>query len=191
LASATLPETILTPRLLLRRPDLNDSSAVFHAFGGDQEIAETMLWPVHSTIDDSERYLSARISAERDGAGRHWLITSVIDHSVLGMISLLFAERGAEVGFLVSRNAWGNGFATEALKAVLDAGLTGAQGGRVWGWCRKDNGASARVMTKAGMRKEFFPRRYGKEYKDTLVFARGGRWLVVSLALHALGFLSR
>ncbi|MPZ12883.1 MAG: GNAT family N-acetyltransferase [Chloroflexi bacterium] len=43
--------------------------------------------------------------------------------SVLGMMGLALGDRGGEIGFVVARAAWGKGYATEALRAVLDAAL--------------------------------------------------------------------
>jgi RimJ/RimL family protein N-acetyltransferase len=61
--------------------------------------------------------------------------------------------RQAEVGFTLSRDGQGRGYATEALRAVL--GVAFRQGvHRVIGNCDARNAASARLMERAGMRRE-------------------------------------
>ena len=55
---------------------------------------------------------------------------------------------------------WGNGYATEALSAVICAGLALPQILRVTGLCDVENIASIRVMRKAGMVQEGVLRRY-------------------------------
>jgi len=56
-----------------------------------------------------------------------------------------------EVGCSIERKSWGNGFAGEALDAVLDY-LTQQEGIRiVKAWCASDNIGSRKIMEKAGM----------------------------------------
>jgi RimJ/RimL family protein N-acetyltransferase len=173
----TLPETIRTPRLLLRAPTLDDAEAVFIAFGSDPEVSRRMLWPLHATVSDSRDYLMARIKMREAGKSGHWLITDASGECVIGMISILLEGTRAEVGFLVNRASEGRGIATEALQAVLEVGLRTPGVARLWGWCTPDNPASARVMVKAGMSRDRFPRRYGKEYREALVFTGARRRL--------------
>lgn len=57
-------------------------------------------------------------------------------------------------GYLLARAHWNRGYMTEALRAVLvyEFGTRGTP--RVSATCEVENGASARVLEKAGMRLE-------------------------------------
>ncbi|MGB3330787.1 MAG: GNAT family N-acetyltransferase, partial [Thermomicrobiales bacterium] len=62
---------------------------------------------------------------------------------------------GAEhhgVGYMLLSTEWGRGYATEALRAAIAFMLDDLGGTHVWAWCFAANGASERVMQKAGMR---------------------------------------
>jgi ribosomal-protein-alanine N-acetyltransferase len=59
-----------------------------------------------------------------------------------------------EVAFRIAPEMWGDGYATEAVAAVLEAGLREAGLDEIFARVRADNLASVRVMEKAGMERE-------------------------------------
>ncbi len=68
----------------------------------------------------------------------------------------------AQVGYSIVRSCWSQGYATEALRALLDRLLSDGDVGRVFGETMIDHHASRRVMEKAGMR-ERGRRRVGED----------------------------
>jgi RimJ/RimL family protein N-acetyltransferase len=58
------------------------------------------------------------------------------------------------IGYVLGRAHWNKGYATEALSAVLHWADAEEDVGRVWAVCAVENHASARVMEKAGMKRE-------------------------------------
>jgi RimJ/RimL family protein N-acetyltransferase len=84
------------------------------------------------------------------------------------------SAREADMGYELSPEHWGRGYATEAARAVLRFGFAELGVHRVWSCCVPENTASAHVLEKIGMRqeghlreKEFFKDRWW----DSLVFA--------------------
>jgi RimJ/RimL family protein N-acetyltransferase len=80
----------------------------------------------------------------------------------------------ADIGYELSPTYWGQGYATEAARAIVQFGFTELRVHRIWSWCIADNVGSARVLEKLGMRPE--GRQREKEYFkgrwwDTLLFA--------------------
>ena len=74
--------------------------------------------------------------------------------SVIGDISMVDmdeAVNACEVGYILSKDYWGQGLMTEALKAVLIYLLQDARFNRVTARFVRANPASGRVMAKAGM----------------------------------------
>jgi len=57
-----------------------------------------------------------------------------------------------EVGWRLARQAWGNGYATEAARAALEFGLVTLGIPEIVSIYQVDNHASARIMQKLGMR---------------------------------------
>ena len=62
--------------------------------------------------------------------------------------------RTAGIGYMIDPVRWGNGYATEVTRALLRAGFDQLGLHRIRGLCVVANAASARVMEKAGMRRE-------------------------------------
>ncbi|MFI6512186.1 GNAT family N-acetyltransferase [Streptosporangium sp. NPDC050855] len=59
-----------------------------------------------------------------------------------------------EIGWRLGRRFWGRGIATEAARQALRFGFVEVGLDRIISICRVDHSASARVMTKLGMRQE-------------------------------------
>ena len=83
----------------------------------------------------------------------------------------------AEMGFAVSRDRWGQGYATEAARAVLEFGFADLGVRRIWATCRPENVGSCRVLEKIGMIREGHLREH--------VLIRG-RWVSVPKIAAAL-----
>jgi RimJ/RimL family protein N-acetyltransferase len=80
----------------------------------------------------------------------------------------------ADLGYVFRRDAWGRGFATQAARALIRYGFDMLRLHRIWATCDVENGASARVLAKAGMTQEGRLRghllRRGA-WRDSLLFA--------------------
>ncbi len=82
--------------------------------------------------------------------------------------------REAELGFELDPGYWGQGYATEAARALVQFGFSQLHVHRVWSWCIADNAASVRVLEKLGMRREgrLREKHYFKDrWWDTLLYA--------------------
>ena len=82
-----------------------------------------------------------------------------------------------EVYYLLDKPYWGRGLAAEAAKAVLAYGFTTGGLDRIVAIAMPDNGASLRVMEKAGMRRVGPAHHYGIDcikYELTRAGAAGG-----------------
>ena len=62
--------------------------------------------------------------------------------------------RIADLGYEIDRRYWGHGYATEAASALLQFGFEQLCLHRIWAYCIAENGASARVLEKIGMKYE-------------------------------------
>jgi RimJ/RimL family protein N-acetyltransferase len=84
----------------------------------------------------------------------------------------------ADVGYLLDRHHWGNGYATEAARAVVAWAFSVPAIRRVWATCDTANVASARVLEKAGLEREGTLRQaivrpnLGNEPRDAFIYAR-------------------
>src|SRR5688572_19288290 len=52
------PDTIQTPRLVLRRPRPEDAEAIFARYASDREVTRYVGWPVHTSVEDTRTFLT-------------------------------------------------------------------------------------------------------------------------------------
>jgi RimJ/RimL family protein N-acetyltransferase len=175
----SLPDELVTRRLRLRRPSVADAPAALIAWAGDPEVARWLAWEPHATAESVAGFLASLAEDRASGAGHDWVIEALTDGLLLGSIGLRTkSAHHLEVGFVVRRDAWGEGIAGEALDAVVAAALALPGIVRVEARCHPDHHASRRVLAKAGFALEGRLRRVacypnlGDEPQDALVFAR-------------------
>lgn len=153
-AAVGAPPIIETARLVLRRPLAGDAATVFWRYGADPAVTRFLGWPTHQSLEDARRFLaSCRAEWAQRGVGPY-LIHARDDGELLGSVTLgMESPRQAAVGYLLARDAWGHGYATEALRAMCDLALQlGVR--RLYGLCHTDNRASWQVMEKCGFQRE-------------------------------------
>ncbi len=63
-------------------------------------------------------------------------------------------NRSADIGYVVRRDHWGQGYGTAIAEELVMFGFRRLQLHRLWATCIAENVASARVLEKAGMRME-------------------------------------
>ena len=146
--------SIRTTRLILRQPRPEDADGIFFGYTQDPEVVRFMLWRAHESVDKAREFVQLALEAWASKLRFPWIITPSGGDEVLGMIELRLEFGTADVGFVLRRDQWGHGFATEALRAVLATAAAIPDLHRVWAICHVDNHASARVMEKAGMKRE-------------------------------------
>jgi [ribosomal protein S5]-alanine N-acetyltransferase len=153
-----VPETITTPRLVLRRPKISDASAVYE-YGRDPQVTRFVDWPAHSDIGDAIAATEAALQRWDSGEEYLWRITVKPDDTPVGAVGCRVSGHATELGFVLARRYWGNGYATEAARAALEwvSGMDAVH--RVCSTCDIDNAASARVLEKIGMSREGVLRR--------------------------------
>jgi ribosomal-protein-alanine N-acetyltransferase len=148
--SVKAPIQIDTARLILRQPQMSDAAAIFGRYAGDSEVTRFLGWPRHRTVRDTEAFLQFSAQEwERWPAGPY-LILSRTDGQLLGSTGLMFqAAHEAATGYVLAKDAWGKGYATEALSAIIDVapriGVT-----RLEALCHPEHSPSRHVLEKCG-----------------------------------------
>ena len=143
-------EVIETARLRLRRPLMSDAEAIFRAYASDPEVTRYLSWPTHRTLNDTRAFLAWSDGQwERNPAGPY-LVLARTDGRLLGSTGLVFrSPEHADTGYAFARSAWGYGYATESLHAMVD--LARDLGVRcLEAICHLDHRFSAHVMEKCG-----------------------------------------
>lgn len=113
---------IKTERLVLRpfsELDLND----FFEYASVDGVGECAGWSHHKSIDESKDILKMFIEGHKTLAITYQ--DKVIGSLGLEEINLIYEEKypelkGREIGYVLSKNYWCNGFMTEAVKSIID-----------------------------------------------------------------------
>ncbi len=156
---------IVTPRLVLRdfrEEDLADVCAL----RSEAEVARFMDF-APETGDQSRTWLREVIFHNRQRPRRAYnlAITHGAEERVIGWIGIGRSDRYPNegelgLGYMLHPAHWGRGYATEAIRAILDFGFGVLGGQRASAWCYAENHASARVLERAGLR-------FARRYRDT------------------------
>ncbi|OLC49018.1 MAG: hypothetical protein AUH43_08395 [Acidobacteria bacterium 13_1_40CM_65_14] len=119
-------------------------------------------WPAHQTVEDTRGFLAFSESHWEQWPAGSYLAWSRETGALLGSTGLLFeTPLRAMTGYVFARDAWGRGYATEALAAMVGVARTvGVL--RLFALCHADHRASARVLEKCGFSLEGTLSRYAE-----------------------------
>jgi ribosomal-protein-alanine N-acetyltransferase len=119
---------ILQTRRLTLTPLVPGDGAQIAPIFADPEV---MLHWDYPEIDDAEtvdQLIAAQVAAMDQDAAFYWAMRRIEDHVLVGCCDvgeIDWRHRRAEIGFVLAQSYWGNGYALEAMHAVIDhmAGL--------------------------------------------------------------------
>lgn len=143
-------EPLKTPRLIIRRFRPDDWEAVYD-YMSDPDV--TVYLPEGQLGKEEVRAFVAK-NGDEGGAA---LAVLLKDEGLLAGHMLFhpwFAPRTHEIGWVFNQEYQGQGYATEAARALLRYGFETLQLHRVIATCQPENTPSYRVMEKLGMRRE-------------------------------------
>lgn len=142
-----------TRRLWLRWPRLSDRQAIVR-LAGEKAVAEmTTRIPHPYAEEDAERFVFAARKGNADGHGLCLAITPKgRPGSLIGAVGIEpHGETGKPyLGYWIGTPHWGEGYATEAARALIDAFFAYTAQSELTSAARVINPASRRVIEKCG-----------------------------------------
>jgi RimJ/RimL family protein N-acetyltransferase len=137
-----------TERLVLRAPRLEDAKDVA-TLANDRRIAEnTRRIPHPYGRADAEDYIA---SVNAGSAADIAYVITLADGTLVGACGLAMTDGPApELGYWLGLPFWGQGIATEAVRAVIDYAFTDLGHDAVQAGARVTNPQSRRVLEKCG-----------------------------------------
>ncbi len=146
---------LLTDRLILREFVASDFDAL-REIDSDPEVLRFRSRSVITPADTREFLAQAEAQAVEQPRQQYALaITRRDDGRLLGACGLIIASSRYDEAYLwyvINRQDWGKGYATEAASRLLRFGFEEAGLRHIFAECQLDNLASARVLEKIGMR---------------------------------------
>lgn len=142
-----------TRRLWLRWPRLADAQAIVR-LAGEKAVAEmTALIPHPYPPESAEPFLFHARKTNADGHSLQLAITlKGKPNAVIGMVGIGpgLEDHRPHLGFWLGMPYWGQGFATEAARALIDAFFAYGEKDELTSSARVINPASRRVLEKCG-----------------------------------------
>jgi ribosomal-protein-alanine N-acetyltransferase len=144
------PAVLETSRLRLQRPTPADAPAMFARYASDAEVTKYLSWPTHTSLDVTRAFIAWDEDQWRRWPASSYLIFTREDRVLLGSTGLSYESIDRVVtGYVLARDAWGQGYATESLGAMVSLASTLGLP-RLRSLCHVDHRASARVLEKGG-----------------------------------------
>lgn len=168
-------KTYETERLILRPFTEDDAEAVFHNWASDDEVTKYLTWPTHSSVEASRWYVNYCIQQYSTTSRYQWGIELKSTHELIGNISVVSSIdelECMELGWVIGRKYWGNGYMPEAATKVIDVLFDEVGANCVYAGHDVNNPKSGRVMQKIGMKFEGVLRQFGKNNQGIVDVAR-------------------
>jgi len=135
-----------TERLILRAPRLGDAK-LLTALANDRRIAEnTARIPYPYRRADAEDFITAANQPD----GETVFVVALRDGGLIGACGLMSAKGSPEIGYWLGAKFWGKGYATEAVRGLIDHAFTDLDCEALQSAARVTNPASRRVLEKCG-----------------------------------------
>ena len=145
---------IETERMMITEFTMDMAQAV-HLNSLDEDNRRFVPDEVFETVEDALETIEFLMSCYDSGEGPLVYPVLLKDSTNIGYVQLVPVEEGMEVGYHIAKEFTGKGYATEALKALLQFAKTEKNLNRVYGICVSENTASKKVLKKCGFEKEY------------------------------------
>ena len=143
-----------TARLRLRKITMEDVDAYYHRLAGREAVTRYMLWKTHEHISESVASIQKVLGRYETGCCYRWGIALRQTDSLIGIIELLHFDEESNAcsfAYMLAEEFWNLGYGTEALRAVFGFAFDQMGIKTITADHFLENGASGRVMEKAGM----------------------------------------
>jgi aminoglycoside 6'-N-acetyltransferase len=167
--------SLTTTRLQLR-PFRESDLPPFSAYRSDPELARYQSWTAPYSMEDAQAFLEY-MNGATPGTPGSWFQLAMERHAEPGIIGdcafqvLADDARQAQIGFTLAAAFQGQGYASEAVRALVDFLFLEYKLHRVTAICDALNLTSARLLERIGMRREghyienvWFKGAWGDEY---------------------------
>lgn len=141
---------IHTPRLILRQLEISDAAAL-QPLANDWDVAkQTANLPFPYGHDDASNFITTALQAAADSKEFVFAIVRHADSALIGLIGIIADVAPMETGYWLGRAYWGQGYASEALKAVQTYAREALDSRKLAAVVFENNPSSIRVLIKCG-----------------------------------------
>ena len=152
--------TLETERLIFRavkRSDLQD----INEYASNPKTSEFLLWEPHKSLEYTREFIELVISRYKSGEYNDWALVHKETNKMIGTCGFTRIDQEnsiVEIGYVISPEYWGMGFATEAASKIIEFAFDELQVNRIEAKFMFGNEASLAVMKNIGMKFEGYQR---------------------------------
>ncbi|MEN2768231.1 GNAT family N-acetyltransferase [Ornithinibacillus xuwenensis] len=159
-----------TERLLLKKMEVSDSSSLFKIWS-DPEV--TMFMNINHFTDEKQAIQMIEVLEDlyQDNKAIRYSIFHLESKQIIGSCgynSLDFENSKAEIGYEISKEYWGKGFASEAVRKLLDYAFNTLYFNRIEAKIEPENKKSIKLVKKMNFHYEGTLRKSEKS-RDTFI----------------------
>lgn len=141
---------IQTERLVLRKMKVSDSACLFNIWSNPDV---TKFMNINSFTDENQavEMIETLDKLSRENKAIRYSIIELESNSIIGSCgfnSLDFSNANAEIGYDISKNYWGKGYATEAVRSLVDYAFNTLKFNRIEAKVHPENKNSINVLQK-------------------------------------------
>ena len=136
--------------ITIRKFTLDDVASTF-AYSSDFENTHYMLMVPNKTIEETREFLVKCIAEYEKENPEYVSFAVVLDNQHIGEVFAYLSEKEADIGWLINKRYWGNGYATEAAKLLVEYIKKELHRTDIVAYCDARNIASQKVMKNIGM----------------------------------------
>lgn len=142
-------------RITLRPLTRADAEPLFAVYS-DPEVMRYWNTPPHPSVQRTREMLGALEQEFADRSALQWGVERTSDGELLGCVTLMPAARQprAEIGYILGREHWGNGYAGEAQRTAIEFGFSELGLHRIEADVDPGNAASLRSLERLGFVRE-------------------------------------
>ncbi|WP_307786813.1 GNAT family N-acetyltransferase [Pseudogracilibacillus auburnensis] len=149
-------KTIATKRLVMRLFQSSDAEDVTKLCNNYNIYKNTMHLPYPYSLQDALSWIECHQENFMANKSYEFAITDKESGELFGAIALSNNQKfnNGEIAYWIGEEFWGNGYATEAAKAIIEFAFEEKGYHKVFARFFHSNQASGRILQKLGMKKE-------------------------------------
>lgn len=165
-----------TQRLTLRKISMNDAADIF-AIRRDPNTMKYICRPLIKSVSEAQKLIGDFQEGVRNQMNIIWGISVKNETRLIGTIGFRSIDKHnlrAEIGYVLSPDVWGKGYASEAMTAVIKYGFSMMGLHSIEARVNPDNTDSSKVLLKQKFVKEAHFKEdmyFNGEFRDTEVYS--------------------
>jgi RimJ/RimL family protein N-acetyltransferase len=143
---------LITERLVLVPLGLNYLHST-HEYASDIENTKLMIYLPNTSLRETEEFLEKAQAEWQKENPDFYEFAILLENEHIGAIGIdLDRERHTgELGWIINKRYWGNGYATEAAREVMNFAIRELKLKKIIAHCDSENISSYKVMQKLGL----------------------------------------